>query len=200
MLKAFIFDIGGVLLRTEDLEPRRKWERLLGLPEWGLAEAVFNSEASRQAQQGQATWDAVWAAVHRQFALTTDQRAQLQADFWRGDVWDADLLGFIAALRPRFKTGVISNALTGARASILPEVGATTFDDLVFSCEEGLMKPAPEIYRRALARLNVHPAEAVFVDDVLKNIQGAEALGMRGLHFTDPARARAQLQTLITQP
>ncbi len=200
MFKAFIFDIGGVLLRTENLEPRRKWERLLGLPEWGLAEAVFNSEASRQAQHGQATWDEVWAAVHRQFALTTDQRAQLQADFWRGDVWDADLLGFIAALRPRFKTGVISNALTGARTSILPEVGATTFDDLVFSCEEGLMKPAPEIYRRALARLNVHPAEAVFVDDVLKNVQGAEALGMRGLHFTDPARARAQLQALITQP
>ena len=42
IVHAVIFDIGGVLVRTEDWSGRRKWEERLGLPERGLSTIVFD--------------------------------------------------------------------------------------------------------------------------------------------------------------
>jgi HAD superfamily hydrolase (TIGR01509 family) len=198
MLRAIFFDLGGVLVRTEDREPRRSWERRFGLPEWGLAKIVFDNPVSRQASLGRASVADVWAEVARQLSLSPDEIKALRDDFFRGDVWDADLLGLIRALRPRFKTGVISNAWPDVRQMTQSHVNSDTFDVILFSAEEGVEKPDPEIYRRALARLQIaDPAEAAFVDDTLANVEGARALGMHGIHFTDPARAREELHRLM---
>jgi putative hydrolase of the HAD superfamily len=182
-IRAVIFDIGGVLVRTEDQEPRRKWERRFGLPEWGLADLVFNCPASRRASVGQATRHEVWAEVARRLSLTPAELEELKVDFWRGDVWDAGLLTFIRSLRPRYKTGILSNAWPDAREAVKAHVNGEAFDVIVISGEEGVEKPDPEIYRRALERLKVTPAEAVFVDDMPVNVEAARALGMHGMQF-----------------
>ncbi|MBI4770685.1 MAG: HAD family phosphatase, partial [Chloroflexi bacterium] len=52
--------------------------------------------------------------------------------------------------------------------------------------------------RRALAGLNIaDPAEAIFVDDMLPNVEGARAVGMLGVHFADPVKAREEISRLI---
>ena len=195
-IRAVIFDIGGVLVRTQDLEPRRKWEKRFGLPEWGLAELVFNCPASRRASVGQATRHEVWAEVARQLSLTPAELEELKVDFWKGDVWDTDLLAFIRSLRPRFQTGIISNAWPDAREAVKAHVNGEAFDVILFSGEEAVEKPDPEIYRRALARLNVAPAEAVFVDDMLPNVEAARALGMGEVHFQPGVELRMALGKL----
>jgi len=195
-LRAVIFDLGGVLLRTEDREPRRQWEKRFGLPEWGLAEIVFNNPASRRASVGQAMQDEVWAEVARQLSLTFTELEEFKVDFWKGDVWDSDLLAFIRALRPRFKTGILSNAWPDARENVKAHINGAAFDVIVFSGEEGIEKPDPEIYRRALARLNAAPAEAVFVDDMPVNVEAARALGMMGVHFQPGMDVRAEFEKL----
>ena len=43
---AVIWDLGGVLLRTEDLSHREKWEERFGLEPWGLADLIFRGEMS----------------------------------------------------------------------------------------------------------------------------------------------------------
>jgi len=58
-------------------------------------------------------------------------------------------------------------------------------------------KPGAEIFRRALARLDVAPEEAVFVDDRPPNVEGARRVGMYAVHFTDPLEAREALQRLL---
>lgn len=195
-IRAVIFDIGGVLVRTEDQEPRRKWEKRYGLPEWGLAELVFNCPASRRASVGQATRHEVWAEVARQLSLTPAELEELKVDFWKGDVWDTGLLAFIRSLRPRFQAGIISNAWPDAREAVKAHVNGEAFDVILFSGEEGVEKPDPEIYRRALARLNVAPAEAVFVDDMLPNVKAARVLGMGGVHFQPGVELRRVLGKL----
>jgi len=195
-IRAVIFDIGGVLVRTEDQEPRRKWERRFGLPEWGLADLVFNCPASRRASVGQATRHAVWAEVARRLSLTPAELEELKVDFWRGDVWDAGLLTFIRSLRPRYKTGILSNAWPDAREAVKAHVNGEAFDVIVISGEEGVEKPDPEIYRRALGRLNVSAPEAVFVDDMPVNVEAARGLGMRGVHFQPGINVRAEFEKL----
>jgi putative hydrolase of the HAD superfamily len=196
-IRAVLFDVGGVLLRTEDLAPRRKWEQRFGLPEWGLAEIVFSNPVARRSSLGQASQVQVWAEVARRLSLNPEELEALKLDFWKGDVWDEALLDFIRSLRPRLKTGIISNAWSEAWELVKTHVNQETFDAVIFSSEEGIEKPEPEIYQRALARLNVLPAEAIFVDDMPKNVGGARAVGMWGVHFTDSLKAREEIKRLI---
>ena len=197
MICAVYFDMGGVLLRTESEGERRKWENRLGLPEKKLAEIVFENPVAALATVGQASTDAVWAEVGRQLTLPPGQLAELRADFFRDDAFDVDLLSFIRSLRPRLKTGLISNAWPDTREVTYRALNATIFDMLLFSAEEGVAKPGPEIYLRALARLGVESAEAAFVDDVRENIEGAQAVGMVGLLFTGSVKVREEINRLI---
>ena len=63
--------------------------------------------------------------------------------------------------------------------------------------KEGVLKPDPRIYQRVLARVGVAPEQAVFIDDFPRNIAGAEAAGLHGIHFRDPDQARAELLALL---
>lgn len=50
------------------------------------------------------------------------------------------------SLRPRYKTGTISDVWPDAREMVAAYVNDSTFDVIVFSGEEGVRKPDPEIY------------------------------------------------------
>jgi putative hydrolase of the HAD superfamily len=57
------------------------------------------------------------------------------------------------------------------------------FDHQFHSFEVGLAKPDPAYFTHVVETIGVDPAEAVFVDDVLANVRGAEAAGLTGVHF-----------------
>ena len=58
------------------------------------------------------------------------------------------------------------------------------FDAVVVSGEVRCVKPDRHIYRLCLARLDVEPPQALFVDDRADNIAAAARFGMRTVHFT----------------
>ncbi len=73
------------------------------------------------------------------------------------------------------------------------------FELVVDSCLEGVRKPDPVIYERALERLGVAPDSAVFLDDFEQNVVAARALGMHGIVVgADPRGALAELDALVT--
>lgn len=67
------------------------------------------------------------------------------------------------------------------------------FRDIVVSGTEKLMKPDPAIYRLAIERFGIDPAGAIFIDDVAKNIDGAESVGIAGHLFRNAAALEADL-------
>lgn len=72
------------------------------------------------------------------------------------------------------------------------------FDLVVDSCLEGVRKPDPLIYERALERLGIEAAAAVFLDDFEQNVLAARALGMQGIVVgADPRIALAELDALL---
>lgn len=70
------------------------------------------------------------------------------------------------------------------------------FDGRVVSGEEKIRKPFPEFYQRLLDRYNINPSQALFIDDNLRNVQGGEAVGIKGIHFKGPESLAKQLSEL----
>ncbi len=92
------------------------------------------------------------------------------------------------------KTGLISNSWG---LGIYERAPIDLFDATVISGDVGLHKPQPEIYELACKRLEVEPREAIFVDDLRENCDGAEAVGMTALLHREPAETVAKLEELL---
>jgi 2-haloacid dehalogenase len=67
------------------------------------------------------------------------------------------------------------------------------FDGRVVSGVEKTRKPFPEFYKLLLSRYSIQPSEAVFIDDNLRNVAGAEAVGIKSIHFQSPAQLKEEL-------
>ena len=194
--RAVFFDLGGVIVRTEFQAPRQHLAERLNMEYDDLVRLVFKSETSRTASIGGMSEDAHWQAVARKLKRPREA-AQLRDEFFAGDVADRELLDFIRSLRPRWMTGLISNAWDGLRAYMVGKKFDDAFDRLIISAEVGIMKPQKEIYLLALKQLEVRPQEAVFVDDFPENVEGARAVGMSAIHFRDSESATAGLKSLL---
>ena len=198
MIKAIIFDVGGVLLRTHDQSYRRKWETRLGLEPGGAARLIFDSDLGRQAQVGRVTLQDVWAWAGELLGLSADELAAFERDFWAGDRLDHDLARTIRELHIHYRTALLSNSWVRDGRALADELGLVdAFDVCVVSAEVGVVKPDPRIYHITLERLAVLPAEAVFVDDFVENVDAARRLGMQVIHFADPLLARQQLEDML---
>lgn len=69
-------------------------------------------------------------------------------------------------------------------------------DGGILSCEEKLIKPEPEIYRRLLEKYDLAAQECVFLDDVLQNVEAARAEGIHAIRFTTKEAALTALAEL----
>jgi len=192
--KVVFWDLGVVILRTEDQVPRRAWEERLGLAPGELARTVFDGPVALEAMLGRATADDVWRSVQTALKLSARDRDQLRSDFFRGDRIDEDLMTFLRGLRVRLRVGLISNAWPEVRR-LLENTWriAADFDPLILSAEVGLVKPDVSIFRQALIQAAALPTQAIFVDDFQQNTDAAAALGMRAVLFRTPGQAREDI-------
>lgn len=176
--------MGGVLLRTEDLTSRTSLARKYGLSRKELENIVFQSPESLQAEMGEFSGEQHWLNMAKRLKFLPEEVDEFQHAFWDGDRTDIQLENFIRGLRPRFKTGMLSNAWHGTREKVARQYTfLTAFDVVIFSADVHLRKPDPRIFHLMIARLGVKAHEAVFVDDFQENIDGAQAVGLKTVLF-----------------
>jgi epoxide hydrolase-like predicted phosphatase len=195
--RAVFFDLGGVIVRTEYQAPRQHLAERLGMEYDDLTRAVFDSESARKASVGTITEDAHWTALAARLGRPPSEMAAVRAEFFAGDVLDLPLVDYIRSLRPRYKTGLISNAWDGLRPYLLSQKLEQAFDVMIISAEAGLVKPEAGIFQLALEQAGVAAREAVFVDDMPENIERARAVGMSGILFRDRDATLQQLNKLL---
>lgn len=197
-IRAVIFDLGGVLVRTEDRTPRTRLADRLGLTYNELSTLIFDSPSAHQAMKGEITAAEHWEAVQEALGVPQDEFTKMKLDFWGGDRMDENLVNYLRELRPRYKTALLSNAWDDLRQMIEEEWKIDdAFDEIIISADVGLVKPDARIYQRMIADLDVVPAEAVFVDDFPENITGARSQGLHAIHFNDSDQALRDLSHLL---
>jgi putative hydrolase of the HAD superfamily len=202
-IQAVVFDLDGTLL-----DRRRSFERF-ARDQWGRFSHVLRAVHPDEYVQTMIRVDGDGYAPRRELftgvlaaltlppdlaeTLLTDYRARFPGVC----VLFPDVLKTLAALRASGRSlGLITNGSvqmqSGKLNCLFP---ASTFDAVLISQAEGVHKPDPEIFRRALVRLQAEPARSVFVGDHPEvDIDGARAAGMRAVwrrHSTDSRHVEA---------
>lgn len=69
---------------------------------------------------------------------------------------------------------------------------------VVYSWQINSLKPAKKNFEETCKRLGVKPNECIFVDDVDKNVDTAESLGMKAIQFKDVEQLKKALVFLLS--
>ena len=198
MIKTVIFDLGGVLVRTEDPTPRKLLADRYGISSTQLSDLVYRSESGMQAMVGEITTAQHWEFIDQKLGLPEGSVAQFEKDFWGGDHLDQVLIDFIAGLRSSYQTALLSNAWDNLR-HLLEDLWKVdhVFDRIFVSAEIGAAKPDPAIYQFVFQELEKKPEEIVFVDDFQVNVTAARELGMQAILFRSREQALLELMDLL---
>lgn len=199
MLRAVVFDIGGVLELTPPTGHVEHWEKARGLATGELDRRL--GDVFRAGSLGTITLDDVHAALREELRLSEADVDDFMAGVWEEylGTLNTELAEYFAALRPRgYRTGILSNSFVGAREREEEKYGFEEMTDvIVYSHEIGVAKPDPEAYLAVCRRLDVAPQEAVFLDDRDVAVAGATGVGMAAVLFHDNAQAIADIEKLL---
>jgi putative hydrolase of the HAD superfamily len=200
-VRAVVFDVGNVLELSEDNYVFDEWAAGLGLTPAEFAERT--QAAWDGGDIGTVTLEEVHRGLGEALGIDDVQVNAIMESMWREYLGTAntELTRWARGLRPRYKTGILSNSFVGAREREQTAYGYMDFiDDLVYSHEVGLAKPDARIYLLSCERLGVQPGEAVFIDNHEPFVQAAQDVGMHAVHFTgDNAKAIAEVSALLAR-
>jgi 2-haloacid dehalogenase len=192
-----IFDLGGVLI---DWNPRHLYRKLIA-DEAAMEHflATICTQEWNEAQDAGRTFAeaaALLVARHPEHRELIEAYGQRFDEMLRAPI--DGTVEILAALRGR---EVPLYALTNFSAETFPLAERRFeflrwFRGIVVSGQERMIKPDPRLYRWLLERHAIDPAAAVYVDDNPRNAAAATALGMHGIHFTDPPALRRELEAL----
>lgn len=202
MIDTIIFDLGGVLI---DWNPEYVFTKMIPDPE--KRRYFFDNICTNDWNIEQDAGRSLAVATELLLAEWPEWEPEIRAYYGR---WDEmlggpidDTVELLRELRDQGDHRLL--ALTNWSAETFPvALGRYEFlhwfEGIVVSGAEKTRKPFADIYQVLLNRYQVAPERAVFIDDSLKNVQGAESLGIKGIHFQGAAPLRRTLRTLGAVP
>lgn len=182
-----------------------RWDKRMGW-EPGTTAAKLSvmsdrhSEAGQNSMLGTITYED-WVS-DMQVALGWDDATHA---IFMQDAWDIylgaanqEMIAYVASLRPRYQTALLSNSGVGAREQEQATFGLDDIVDLiVYSHEVGLLKPDPRIYALTCERLDVQPDEMIFVDNVPAMVAAAHKMGIHAVLFQNNAQVIRDIEALL---
>ena len=198
MIEAVIFDFGRVISAQKPPSLFHTYERDLGLTPNTINTIMFQSGAWEEALRGRKTVEEFWQAIGPELGLKA--AAEIEAFHHRYHADEAvneGVLRLIRRLRRRYKLAVLSNSPPGLTHWLDSWKILDLFHVVFCSGDEGIVKPDPRAFARTLARLDVKPEEALFIDDTPEYVAAARALGLRAVVFTTADRLEEAVTDLL---
>lgn len=201
MIKTVIFDLGGVLVRTEDRRKREALAESHGMTYRELSEYVYNRQSAVRATVGEISAREHWQSVQEDLGLTDQELEDFKEEFWGGDVLDEVLVEFIRGLGLHYTTALLSNAWDDLRG-VMEEVWEIDeiFNHIFISAEIGLAKPDDAIYQHVIREVGHQPGEMVFIDDFPENVEAARENGLNAILFRSREQALGELREVLDNP
>jgi len=185
MIKAVIFDYFGVICSDEYWRFVKEDKNIQG---------GFH-ELANAVNRGEVHWDEFVSEVAHK---TGKQPTDIQ-HLYAAEKLNPQLLALVAKLHNTYKTGLLTNAHYEFLDPIIAKTHLDAlFDIIVMSSRIGFIKPQPQIYQYILRELGVKPEEAVLVEDIKRNVDGAKAVGMQAILYQNFGQMKRELNSLLT--
>jgi putative hydrolase of the HAD superfamily len=201
--RGLLLDFGGVVTRSF-FETRSAFEELLGLPantcSWRGPFAPDADSLWLQVQAGELNESDYWMQCALETGAAVGERWTMQ-EFCRKHndlpidvvVRPEALRAITDAKRAGIRLAIVTNELEVMNGRLWVESNPviSLFDALIDAGRTGIRKPDPRAYQLALLELGLDATDAVFVDDQIRNVDGARQTGIRAIHLdiTKPAAA-----------
>jgi 2-haloacid dehalogenase len=194
-----VFDIGNVLVGWD---PRNLYRRLFDgrhdEMEWFLSN-ICNNEWNLEQDRGRSFADGVELLIqlHPQNLHPLIRAYDLH---WH-EMLSGEIAGSVQILESLSQQETPLYAITNWNQHKFRQARGLfgfldRFDGIVVSGDEGLLKPDPAIFHLLFERYGLRASDCVFIDDSMKNVRGAEAVGMHALLFETPEKLRVDLRRL----
>lgn len=192
-IRAIFFDVGGTLIEERDPETWSELARLSGIEAEGEAIVHFFQEAEIENDRPAPRWsrEEFWTRVLGQASGGPVGPARVHEFLER---WErstgpprvfSDVRGCLERLRRRrFRLGIVSNSRSEESVRRrLAEAGLEEFfDPILSSGTEGVEKPDPVIFRRAVGRMGLAPEVVAHVGDLATvDARAARSAGLHGI-------------------
>ena len=178
-IKNVVFDLGGVLFSRDPrkFEPEFiKFFSFIALPKM--------PEFWEEYDRGVVTYDEVVSSLAKYNSCSEElAEKNLRRSIITQEAIPATTALIEGLKEAKYKLYVLSNMSLEFIEFLRQQPAYKNFDGEVVSCEEHVIKPDAEIYRRLIDRYSLNPEETLFIDDRRANIEAAISEGWQGYHF-----------------
>jgi len=196
-VKNIVFDVGNVLLRWSPQDivlnffPNEKSPQELTLK-------LFKSPVWYDLNLGKLTVEETIQIYNQQLGIPKAELEDLMVAVMESLI---PLDGSLELLDELYRQGMPLYSITDNVVEIMKFLKNrydffSKFSGIVVSAEIGVLKPSPLIYKRLIDSHLLDPKETVFIDDLEKNVKGAQEIGLHGIHFTHADQCRLELREL----
>ncbi|MEM5812136.1 MAG: HAD family phosphatase [Candidatus Aenigmatarchaeota archaeon] len=197
MIRAVIFDIGGVVINDDFLSYAGRFVKKTGMSKEQIYLSVIGSPEWKLYFKGKISEERVWDAIKKKY-LQPDVAEEIKRTWWSILVPIEGTIELIRKLKSGYKIYAISNVDRETykyAAKKFAEI-YSLFDGVILSFEVGMAKPEQGIYTLALKKFGLKPEECVYIDNQPENLPPAELLGMRAIRFRGAERLNVELKKL----
>ncbi len=166
------FDIGGVLVDYAKAFATAASKFNLEIEDIGK---VFDENVERYTK-GYLSAQDLWDTCIQKYNLKNVQSFDF-LDSWVSDYQPIQVMhDLIQKLQFKFKIGLLSNIYKGMLPLLLEKnlIPNIHYEQIIFSCDVGMLKPFPDIYSLAQKKAKVNPINILLVDDKEKNLVTAK--------------------------
>jgi putative hydrolase of the HAD superfamily len=193
-----IFDYGGVLVHHQSEADQARLAELAGIPQELFSELYWSDRLAYDKGLTSAAeyWNRLAQNAGTAFTQNViDRLTEVDTVSWMQ--FDSVMWDWIGQLRRTGKRVAILSNMPRDLGEALKHRTARleSFDHVTLSYEVHAAKPEPAAYEHCLEGLAISPEQALFLDDCIANVQGAELLGIRAVQFTNPDAFFRQIGT-----
>ncbi len=188
MIKAVIFDLGGVLLKGNVEIFLKKGEKILGCKAKHGTNCVFDKKLNLGTSSLRASFERVFGKK-----MFDDEFLPLIKAWVSNWKMDEELFEFAKKLRKRYTVAILSNSEQSYEEKYGKRL-AKVFFPIIYSHRIRMVKPDKEIFEHCLKKLGLRAEECIMVDDAHENIKAAKELGMHAVLYKNMNDLEKQLE------